>query len=725
MNLLRFGRTGAVMLAMAAATWLAALAGRWFGWLGLLGLIPVAVTLIRRPDLAVIAVFLALAGWWSGHGSAIREAAILSFSTPEGRFEAGVRLLGDPRREAHGWWALAVPNPPEPGRPPAIPLLVSFESDPEAMAGETLLVEGRRTGRTGTARGKPYSGVVSADSWQAMPSRAPPWLELGNRVRKRALERLEGRGTRRALLAGFLVGETSGVPEADQEAMRSSGLTHLVAVSGSNVSLFLTLAVVAAGPLAAGPRRRAVVGLIALVVLVAATRWEPSVVRASAMAAILLGGRIGGWAPDAFTALAATVVGVVVVSGEMSTDVGFAMSVLATLGVLVGANLFAGFLSRPVATLAGATLGAQLAVAPIVLTVFGTVPLMAPIANLVAVPVVSATTVVATIGVTIGWEPLLELASLGAGLVLAVARFSAGWPQLGWVGYGFSCVCLASCMSRRLRPWVVVGVAVVVGFLTVAPPTSLPLPAAVVLDVGQGDAILVRASDGSALLVDGGPDPAVLDRKLTEYGITSLDLVVLTHVHADHATGLQAVVGRRPVGELWLPTAPHITPAAEEIFELVEAAGIRARTPPVGRTLLLGDLTLEVLAPLRRYASPNDQSAVLRISTPGGPRLLLTGDIETHAQADLGPLAAEVLKVPHQGGATSDLGWLQEVGASWAVISVGPNDYGHPSPEVIDALEAAGARISRTDLDGDVVVPLGPHVDVAGESIETPRDVSR
>lgn len=86
---------------------------------------------------------------------------------------------------------------------------------------------------------------------------------------------------------------------------------------------------------------------------------------------------------------------------------------------------------------------------------------------------------------------------------------------------------------------------------------------------------------------------------------------------------------------------------------------------------------------------------------------MLTGDIEVHAQGDLAGVEADVLKVPHQGGATSDLEWLAQVGAEQAVISVGPNDFGHPAPEVVDALAQAGAKMTRTDEVGDVVIDLG------------------
>jgi competence protein ComEC len=296
---------------------------------------------------------------------------------------------------------------------------------------------------------------------------------------------------------------------------------------------------------------------------------------------------------------------------------------------------------------------------------------------------------------------------VGADLVLLVARLGAPWPQIAWPG-ALALTAIGLVASRpKARPFLAVAGGLLVTHLLLGGSADLIPPAAVVLDVGQGDAILVVSGEGSAMLVDGGPDPALLERKLASYGVTRLDLVVLTHVHADHATGLSAVLGRRPVGVVWLPEPPHTTPASRRIADTVEALGIPSTTAPVGEVLTWDDLLIEVLGPVRRYASPNDQSVVVRITGPGGRRLLLTGDIEVHAQRDLAGVEADVLKVPHQGGATSDLDWLVEVGAEQAVISVGPNDFGHPAPGVVGALAEAGAEVTRTDEVGDVVIDLG------------------
>jgi competence protein ComEC len=258
----------------------------------------------------------------------------------------------------------------------------------------------------------------------------------------------------------------------------------------------------------------------------------------------------------------------------------------------------------------------------------------------------------------------------------------------------------------RLRGVLALVAAAALTLAVLGPTRAGPEIGVVVLDVGQGDSILLSGGQGRYALVDGGPDPVRLVETLQEFGVNQLELVVLTHVHADHATGLSGLVGRIPIGRVWAQTHPHETGASEKLFRLLEQARVQVVAPAVGETYRLGDLALSVDGPLRRYASPNDQSIVITVSGPTRS-MLLAGDIETVAQAELGHLRADVLKVPHQGAATSDPEWLRGVGADIAVISVGPNDFGHPVDWVIATLEESGSAVVRTDLDGHVPVPLG------------------
>lgn len=603
-------------------------------------------------------------------------------------------LLGDVVEGRYGPWAL--------GEISEGTVLVDFDEWVDAGRGDELTITGGIDPGAGTASGRPYGAVLNVRrisnvaASRFLPHRA------GRFVMRAVEESLRPFNEGRALLAGFLIGETSRIDEADVEAMRRSGLAHFVAVSGSNVALFLTLLAVAAGPLALGPRRRALVGLIGLPVYVAATRFEPSVMRAAVMAGIALGGRLVGVVLEAWQLLSLAVVVLVVTDPGLTTNVGFQLSVAATAGVLVGARWpVTGRMARALVV----TLGAQIAVAPLLLVHFGTVPLLSPIVNLVAAPLVAASTVVGAVGVA-GFGFLIGPASWLAGLVLGLARGAAPWPQLeAWELVGLLAAVLAFKAISPLRPVIAVGTTGVLLMALVSPGAGLPVPGVVVLDVGQGDAILIHGGNGDFALVDGGPDRTILLDKLGDYGVRSLDLVVLTHVHADHATGLAGAVGRLAIEEVWADPEPHSTPTSRELFDTLAEYRVPVRSPQIGSRRRLGMLELVVEGPMRRYASPNDQSIVLTVR---GPRrsMLLSGDVETHAQTDLSHLRADVLKVPHQGAGTSDEGWLQSVGADLAVISVGPNEFGHPVDWVVDVLEEQG-EVLRTDTHGDVVVDLG------------------
>jgi competence protein ComEC len=357
----------------------------------------------------------------------------------------------------------------------------------------------------------------------------------------------------------------------------------------------------------------------------------------------------------------------------------------------------------------GPTLAAQAAVTPLIIGVFGSVPLASPLSNLVAAPLVAVTTLVGGVGTLTGLEPLISLAVAIAGLILDLAHLTAGWPQLDPGGVAVVVGFVVALRWTRLRPLLALisSLAIVGGALQ---GTSVPLPAVIFLDVGQGDASLILASDGSSVLVDAGPEPSVLAAALRRYRIAEIDLLVLTHPHEDHVAGLVGLVDRLTIGRAWIG-GDHYSGDQDsgDSWELVrqelESQGVLIETPPVGSSLTLGDVVLRVLGPVRRYEGANDQSVVMMVEA-GSTSVLMTGDIELAAQADLGTLAADVLKVPHHGGATSSLSWIEAVNPIVAIVSVGENDYGHPSAEVIETLVSLGTSVIRTDQAGDVIVPL-------------------
>ncbi len=584
------------------------------------------------------------------------------------------------------------------------PVLVDLPPGTFATRGQVVALSGSTSGEPGVARGDPHRGTVRVEDFEVVSEPRSPLIQAGSAIRDRVTRALADSGSSGALLAGFLVGDTSGLDEVDVEAMRRAGLSHFTAVSGSNVALFLALLFAASGPLSWGPKRRAVLGLVGLPIYAAATRFEPSVMRASAMAAIVLGGRMFGLVLEAWQLLASAVVGILLLDPRLATHVGFQLSVAATAGVLVGSRwpVGPGKARRALAI----TIAAQLAVAPLLIAAFGGVPLLSAPVNLVAAPLVASATVLGAVGVA-GATPLLAIAVPLAGMVLGLARGVASWPQVGWEGVALILgIGMVYHLFRQARGPIAVGVAVGVVAMVLGAGAKPPDAGVVALDVGQGDALLISGGDGRFALVDGGPDPVELIESLATYRVRRLELVVLTHAHADHAAGLAGLAGRIPIDLVWADVGSHANPASTEVLDQLGGVGAVVLTPAIGAEYTLGELRLTVRGPLRRYASPNDESIVLEVTGPMRS-MLLTGDVEAIAQEDLGRIDADVLKVPHHGAATSNNEWLAAVGSDLAVISVGENDFGHPAPEVISALEAAGAVVVRTDLEGDVIVDLG------------------
>jgi competence protein ComEC len=411
--------------------------------------------------------------------------------------------------------------------------------------------------------------------------------------------------------------------------------------------------------------------------------------------------------------------------------VGFALSVLATAGILVLAPAWAAALGRWLpswlAQAVAVPLAAQLVCTPVVAALSGQVSLVAVAANLLAAPLVAPATVLglfgglvglvaAPAGAVLGW-----LAGASAAGIVAVAHRSASLalPAVDWSPTAPSlalltglclvlAVALGPVLARRSTGsacCLLLGAVVLVPLPTPGwPPDAWVLAAC---DVGQGDALAVRAGPGSAVVVDAGPDPAAVDRCLDRLDVDRVPLLVLTHFHADHVDGLPGVYAGRRVGEV------DVTGVRDPAGRAAFVAGVAGETvtPAYGTTRRVGNVTLQVLGPrpgLPAAAGPNNASLVLLVEVRG-VRMLLTGDAEPEAQAALARawpgLTADVLKIPHHGSRFQDLGFLRGLGARVAVASVGEdNDYGHPSAEVMEPLAEDGTQVFRTDRDGTVVV---------------------
>lgn len=673
---------------------------------GLLASALIVAAVVRRRALVLGTGVLLLLGLHSGD---VARAVLPGIEDGPLTF-VGVSV-GDPSGSRSAPWIVVAPESALVNgawAPADLPVVLVRGAVPmDIAAGEPVLVTGSARGGGFHVRGALVAGVVDAREIERLGPAANPLYRVGNRLRSHVLGGLDRVAARPegALLSGFLIGDVSRLSEADLEALRLAGLSHFVAVSGSNVALFLMAWWLVAAPMGWSPRGRALAGLVGLGVFVIVTRWEPSVVRAAAMAGIVLGGRIAGVPVRPWTALSVAVGGLIALDGGIAGQVGFQLSVAATAGILLGAPLAATRRPRWLWAILVATVAAQTAVAPLLLHHFGQIPLLAPATNLVSAPLVAVATSVGGIGAVLHLDLLVDAGVKIAGWVLAVGRGAAGLPQLETLAViGLGSAGLVAARFRPIRPVTAIGATALV--LTALVPPGFPSqPTVAFLDVGQGDASLLLGPAGEVVLIDGGGDPSVLRAHLRDRGVRRIDLLIVSHRHADHAAGLEGVTAVARVVRMWHPPQLGEGSPLDLVAAEVAARGGVVESPAVGTAVRVGSFVIEVVGPLRRYESPNDGSLVLLIEA-AGTSVLFSGDIEAIAQAELGPLRADVLKVPHQGARTSDLGWLEASAPEIAVISVGPNTFGHPSDEVIATLEASGAEVRRTDEEGTIVIRL-------------------
>lgn len=764
---------GLLLVAVALAALNGAVRDRAAG--GLAGALP-------GPDRPVTATVRTVGHWrWLGDGwsapvrierLAWREAGVHRMSPGGGRLDPAYLRVGDgepppppgARLRVKGFLRRSPPLGNPPLRPPgpwrlqvSSRRLISVEEGP----GPVSRLAGRLRSRVEGALDRPppetdLHGAAPGDgggpaggpaAGPAAPGRPPGGSTLGL-----------------PLARALLLGDASAVPDRILRGLRRLGLGHLLAVSGLHVGLVAGTALLLGGPLPRPARLLLAIGAVAAYLLVVGPR--PSLVRASIMAVLAVVALLSGRPPSAVNALGLAAAGIAWTRPAALGELGFQLSVGATAGLLLlGPMLAAAWSgeargspppsaarsrlrgsSGPVPRLRDSlavSTGAQLGTLPWALPTFCLLSPAAPLLNLLAVPWAGFLLVAAGL-----WTGLALAFPVAAGVALPLLD-GVAWP-FAWLAE----VPASPWLSLAVAPgrWVATALALALFVTLMRPKPGLPLVLAglvwtaatpegrpgpveaVVVDVGQGDAVLLR--DGSeTLLVDGGGWPAgdlggrVLVPALARRGVRRLDAALLTHADRDHCGGLLQLGSYLDMALVLTGPGP---PGSACDRELRSLPGTEHRTVSAGSALSVGRWRVRVLHPERRRArggrvGDNDASVVV-VAEVFGRRLLLPGDAEAPAERALvarwgsgpqggdpaeirrAPLQARFLKVGHHGSRTSSTErFLRAVRPALALVSSGArNPYGHPAPEVLARLGRHGTRVLRTDRDGMIVLWFRP-----------------
>lgn len=587
--------------------------------------------------------------------------------------------------------------------------------------------------------GEDVAFLAFADDETVVLAEPPPLLAWAHGIRSSFLAVSEGLPEPGgSLLPGLAIGDTSRVDADLDAAMKASSLTHLTAVSGANCAIVVGAVLAVAALLGAPLPVRVGVAATALLGFVVLVTPEPSVLRAAVMAGLALGAVALGRPTLGVPLLCAATIVLLLVDPWLARSYGFALSVLATAGLLLLAGPLARSLGRVLpdglAAVLSIPLAAQLACQPVILLLDPSLPVYGVPANLLAAPAAPIATVVGLLACLVGalapplggalawvgWLPaawIASVAELFAGMPGARSVWPAGPGGVALLVLVEVAVVVAMIGTGRPRR-MARGVAVVAFVAYAAAAVAGPVVARVgrpadwqfaMCDVGQGDATVVRAGDAVAV-VDTGAEPVVLDGCLADLSVGRVDLLVLTHFDLDHVGGAPALVGRvdrvlaGPVGD----------EADARVLASLAAGGATVQHVARGARGSLGDLTWEVLwPPPRSSEAGNDASVALLWSCASGClSALMLGDLGAEAQTRMSGAVrlpvVDVVKVSHHGSADQSAELYGRIRAAVGLIGVGAgNDYGHPTESLLGTLAATGTTPLRTDLDGLILVAPG------------------
>ncbi|WP_280803974.1 ComEC/Rec2 family competence protein [Aurantimicrobium minutum] len=576
--------------------------------------------------------------------------------------------------------------------------------------------------------------------WQenvASTSGTPDWAAQLRQKFVLASQEMPGVGGQ--LIPGLGIGDTTTVSQSLSDAMKMVSLTHITAVSGANCIIVTAGVSMIAGMCGAGRRIRIILGLLALVIFVVIVTPQPSVMRASVMAVLVLIGMYIG-RPGTGVALLSTAVLILLLWNPWwALEYGFILSVLAVFGLLVFSQPLGRSLSKwmpsLLAELISIPLAAQLMCQPVIILLAPAIPVYGLLANILATPAAPVATVCGLLAfLSLPFFPvisqlLLWCAWIPAQWIGSTAEFLAALPAaaIPWMSGPLGLVCAAAgsalmflvliartAFVRRLSTLVLVlcfGCVVVFSGISGIPRGNIPQDWSIAAcDVGQGDALIVKSANAIAA-IDVGRRPAQMQKCLSTLGITHLDLLVLTHFDKDHVGGLSAVTGK----------VDHVISGGPEnsedegLLRDLRSHGATVERGRKGMSGTLGSAQWNILWPQpgqTEMQQGNPGSVTVEVVFPEFNALFL-GDLGEESQRALleaNPVGqVDVVKVAHHGSADQYPQLYERLRPSISLLSVGAeNDYGHPRKEILELLEKLDSKVPRTDHDGLIVISPAP-----------------
>lgn len=563
-----------------------------------------------------------------------------------------------------------------------------------------------------------------------------------------------------AIVTAVLIGDRSGLPDAIRDRLQTAGTYHVIAISGGNIAILATLIVVLLVPVGVSGRRAAAITLTLLLGYAAVVTAGPSVWRATLVAVVYLIARLFDHRSLPWQATA--VAGACLAAAEPLDvrNAGFLLTFGATAALLETARLVPSVTSPKWRSwLAGsfvASAAVEIALLPIMAATFSRVTVAGLALNVIAVP---AMTVVQVAGLVAVCADVLSPVSEAAGWIAhlsaaAIVESSKLVDRMPWVsarvpppapiviGSYYAGVAAALFFPQRWQRLAgqtcvaVMALLIVTGARPRHDPPGLRLT---MLDVGQAEAMVLQVQQHAVMIDTGGSPfgasgvyigPRVVEPALWARGVTSLEALLLTHGDPDHTGGAVAVLDDFSPSALWQGIPVPRAMSLQDVLARASASGAVVSERHAGEELRIADARIVVLHPpvpdWERQKVRNDDSVVLEVIY-GDVALLLTGDISAEIERAIAPrlvsARTRILKVAHHGSRTST---SRELLDAWrpqiAIISCGrANPFGHPAAEVIARLEAAGTRIYRTDLDGEITVDTdGQHVVVGTFTGGTP-----